>query len=642
MTDLKSKVDLRDIDINAHPTLSAADWRARVEADMKGRSADKLIYKTGLGPEIQPLYTAQDLAGLPLMGAPGAPRSPQRRVICAHPEPAVTHTLAREALDGGADAIELPLYNTTGPGGVQIRALADLDAALGEIDAWTSITAGGAFDAAAALLIARWQRRGIEAPLGALNADPLGALAAGRPLPWGLDVALSRLAMLARYTHDHLPGVTAVAVDTTPYHHAGATPAQDIAYALATGVAYLRALVKGGLGVDEAAAQIVFRFSLSPEQFTEIARLRAARALWSRVLEVAGGRPAPMRQVTRLSPRSLTRRDPWVNMLRDTAASFAGIVGGAEALISTPFDAALGRPEALGRRAARNTPLILCQEAGLDAVADPAGGAYLIEALTAQLAEAAWSIFQEIEAEGEMAEALRGGRVKASLDAAWRARLARLARRQDEITGVSAFASTAPRLTREAVTRPLSPQVAEPIEFEGFEDRLKAAGEGFPLSALIAVDEPYEIPAPTPHTLAEPFERLMDAAESKGVSALLANLGALAQHTARATFSENLLHAGGIKVTHSPPHIEAADVAAALKASGARIVVLCGSDALYEAHAADVAARLKAAGARDVLLAGKPGALEGALRAAGVDRFIHLGGDALETLTYLLRREGAL
>ncbi|NEA13363.1 methylmalonyl-CoA mutase, partial [Streptomyces sp. SID10692] len=236
------------------------------------------------------------------------------------------------------------------------------------------------------------------------------------------------------------PELRAVAVDALPYHEAGGSAGEELGLSLATGVAYLRALTGAGMSVEAACGQLEFRYAATADQFLTIAKLRAARRLWARVAEASGAPAAgAQRQHAVTSPVMMTRRDPWVNMLRTTLATLGAGVGGAESVTVLPFDHALGLPDAFARRIARNTSTILIEESHLARVVDPAGGSWYVERLTDELAAAAWAFFQETERAGGLPAALRSGMVAERLAATWAARSAKLARRKEPITGVSEF-----------------------------------------------------------------------------------------------------------------------------------------------------------------------------------------------------------
>ncbi|MFE3938132.1 methylmalonyl-CoA mutase family protein, partial [Streptomyces goshikiensis] len=233
-------------------------------------------------------------------------------------------------------------------------------------------------------------------PRASRGADPLGHEART-----GEVLDLAEAAALARETAAAWPHVRALTVDALPYHEAGGSAAEELGLSLATGVAYLRALEGGGLGVEAALGQLEFRYAATADQFLTIAKLRAARRLWARVAEACGAPEAgAQRQHAVTSPVMMTRRDPWVNMLRTTVACMAAGVGGADSVTVLPFDNELGLPDAFARRIARNTSTILLEESHLARVIDPAGGSYYVEQLTTELAGAAWEFFQTVEKAG--------------------------------------------------------------------------------------------------------------------------------------------------------------------------------------------------------------------------------------------------
>ncbi|MCX4760263.1 methylmalonyl-CoA mutase subunit beta [Streptomyces sp. NBC_01275] len=453
------------------------------------------------------------------------------------------------------------------------------------------LDAGREVEPAAAELLRLYEERGVarDAARGNLGADPLAHEA--RTGDGGFDFA--PVAALARRCAEEYPGLRALTVDALPYHEAGGSAAQELGCSLATGVAYLRQLTEAGLSVEQACAQLEFRYAATADQFLTIAKLRAARRLWARVAEVCG---APGGQVQHAVTSSVmtTRRDPWVNMLRATVATLAAGVGGADAVTVLPFDHALGLPDAFSRRIARNTSTILVEESHLSRVIDPAGGSWYVERLTDELAHAGWEFFQSIERAGGQAAALRSGRVGEELAATWAARSAKLAKRREPVTGVSEF----PHLAERSVAREPAPE---------------PPSGGLP---RVRRDEAYE------RLRARSDAHL--AATGARPRIFLAALGPAAAHTARLTFASNLFQAGGIE-----PVTEGA-----FEDSGATEVCLCSSDALYEERAAEVAASLRAAGASQVFLAGRPG------QYPGVDAYVFAGCDAVAVLSATLDRMG--
>ncbi|MEV0383867.1 methylmalonyl-CoA mutase subunit beta [Nonomuraea sp. NPDC050643] len=560
---------------------SRDDWRALAlevlrRSGAEAASPEEALSRTTYdGVTVAPLYDLDDLPGDP--GPPGAAPYVRGARAVAGWDVRQRHAVADpEAvladLENGVTSLWLVVGDDAIPVGSLGTVLKDvyLDLAPVVLEAGTR-----AREAAEALF-------GLAEARGTTLSGNLGASGSA-----GVELALRCAAAF--------PGLRAVTVDATPYHDAGGSDAEELGCSIARGVAELRALTGGGLPVERALGQIDFRYAATADQFATIAKLRAARRLWARVAEVCGAPEAGgQRQHAVTSAAMMTARDPWVNMLRTTLACFAAGVGGAEAVTVQPFDACLGLPDAFSRRIARNTQSLLLEESGLGRVIDPAGGSWYVERRTADLAEAAWAWFQEIEAAGGIGEAapLVSARI-----AATRARRADdIAHRRLPITGVSEFPDLAEKPLRRA---PAPPGAARP-----------PAGEGLP-----------EV------RYAEPFERLRDLADGQPErpKVFLATIGPQTAHTARAAFAANLFQAGGLATETAGPGADPERIATAFAASGAAVACLCSSDKLYDQHATAVAAALREAGAKKVWLAGRG-------RYEGVDDTLYAGCDALAVL----------
>ncbi|MCW2930254.1 MAG: methylmalonyl-CoA mutase small subunit [Actinomycetia bacterium] len=625
------------------PAASREQWQRLVEGVLAksgkpgrtGLAAEQaLATEVEDGLRVQPLYTAQDAVsdgGGPDPGWPGfAPfvrggRAQGRfaagpgwdvRQQHAHPDPGRTNEAILADLENGVTS----LWLTVGGSGLPVAALPDVLEGVFLDLAGVILDAGADFAAAAEQLFALYATGPAAIPASAgtgnLGADPLGLLArTGQDA----DIArqLAQAALLAARCASEFPGVRALTVDALPYHDAGASAAQELGLSMSTAVAYLRELTQSGLTADQAAGQLEFRYAAVADQFLTIAKLRAARRLWSRVAEACGiaSEGAAQRQHAVTSTVMMTERDPWVNMLRTTVACMGAGVGGADAITVLPFDSALGLPDDFARRIARNTQAILLDETNLARVVDPAGGSWYVEQLTDQLARAAWDWFQQAERAGGQHAALRSGLIAERIEQNWAKRSANLARRREPITGVSEF----PNLGEQPVIR--DPAPARP-------------GGGLPRVRRAAAFE----------ALRSRSDALL-AATGARPKIMLAALGPAAVHTARSSFAANLFQAGGIETplfelalceaaggsTTEKPDLQA--LAAAFTASGARVACICSSDALYAEYAEAAAAALKAAGARRVVLAGRPGDRREAYQSAGVDDFGYAGGDAVATLT---------
>jgi len=602
----------------AENSFTESDWRDAVEKALKGAAFETLISKTDDTISIRPLYQSARDAVAQAGRATGTRWRITQRID--HPNPAEANRLALGDLAGGADALDLVFADSASAFGYGLRN-ADtvmLKTALSGVflDGIHIRLSPGPHGSRVAPAFAEtvvalgYAPSSIDVDFG---LDPIGALATRGDLAERWSQVAPRIAALISDLKSR--GFTGrfLSADGRPYHGAGATEAQELAAVLATGIAYLRALEAAGIELDEAAAAIGFAVAVDADQFLGIAKVRALRRLWSAACQ-ACGLEAPVAHIhAETSWRMMTRRDPWVNMLRTTVAAFAAGIGGVNSLSVLPFTAALGLPDGFARRVARNTQTMLLEETNLYRVADPAAGSGFVETLTEDLAAEAWAGFQEIERAGGIVAALTEGSLQRRISEARAKRRAAIEKRRKPITGTSEFPNIA---EKPVITLPVAPWPAAQPHAD----------------AALRIE-------PLPQVrLAEPFEALRDASEAHAAKtgtaprAFMANLGRIADFTTRSTWMKNLFEAGGIEAPGNDGFTDVSTVARAFRDSGAGIACLCSSDAVYAEMAADVARALKEAGAAHVVLAGRPGDQEDALRSAGVDGFVFAGRDIITAL----------
>ncbi len=508
-------------------THTRADWEAAAAAVLR---KSRLLATDDADSEVWARLTRTTLDGLavPPLGTPELLED--------------LETSGRPTRVGGWDVVTRPSDNE--------RALADLDT--GATALWVAADADLAALLAGVLLdLAPVVLDGAAPDQARAFLDVLGYAEPALGTNLGADAAgehLVEIAGLARKA-----GVLAAVVDGTTVHDRGASDVQELGYAVAVAARALRTLTRAGFPVDEAAGLLELRLAATDEQFVTIAKLRAARRLWARMLELSGvDAPGQVRIHAVTSRPMLSAYDPWVNMLRTTVAAFSAGVGGADAITVVPFDSPLGEPDGFGRRIARNTSHLLVSESHLGRVADPAGGAYAVEKLTDDLALAAWEELGRIESDGMDALAERIADVVARRDD-------QVAHRTRPITGLTEF----PNL---AETRPTRTGPGDDVR------RYGAA-----------------------------FEALRDEPPSAPV--FLATMGTVAAHTARAMFAGNLFAAGGIAVE---PAGATDGVDAVLAAyDGQSVVCVCGTDPAYAEWGTALVDALREAGARHVIVAGK-------------------------------------
>jgi methylmalonyl-CoA mutase len=605
------------------PPATYDDWRKLVDGVLKGAPFEMLVGKTSDGLVIEPIYPrARGVA--PLAGrAAAAPWQIMQRID--DPDAAKANAQALHDLENGAVGLTLVFAGANGARGFGLEPTVEalekiLDGIF--IDAAMSIDLQiGPQSRMVATHLAEYLKRKGVAPAACdirFGLDPIGACAVwgSSPYSWPEIVpaftgAIKTLAALG------FRGPFAVA-DGRVIHDAGGSEAQELAFVLATGLAYLRAIEGAGVALEAAQDMIHARLAADADQFLTMAKFRALRLLWARVEQACGLTPKPLFVTAETAWRMLTHRDPYVNMLRATVATFSAGLAGANSITVLPHTLALGLPDQFARRVARNTQLILLEESNLARVTDPAAGSGGIEGLTQQLCETAWSLFQETEKAGGLFAALEQNLIQRKVAATRAAREANIARRKDVLTGASKF----PNLHEDQV----------------------AVLDAKPIALVPYGEAKFKFDALAPMRLAAPFEALRDKSDrilkNSGTrpKIFLANLGTPADFTARASFAKSLFETGGIEAVDTEGFSDPASLTTAFKASGAALACLCSSDKVYARQATAAATALQNAGAKHIYVAGRPGEQEPSLRAAGVNDFIFAGGDALATLQEAYRR----
>ncbi len=601
-------------------------WARRAVAGLKGRPLESLTAKTYDGIAIAPVEARAE-APAPMPGHGQGWQSLQRIDV---PDFGAANAQALEDLENGAEGLCLvwPDSIAAGRHGVPVtdaRKMARLFEGVHLDLIHLRLDAGRFGRPAAALMADFYEARPLDLARARLSLclDPVGAFSLA-----GRLIEPSTLSGRMAETFRRLDGAghksDIFAADTRAWHGAGASEAQELGLALAAVAEYLRLLETGGMGPEAAFSRIALVLAADADQFLTIAKFRAARLLWARLAETLGQTDAPLVLHGETSSRMMTRHDPHVNLLRTTTAAFAAGIGGADTVTVLPFTAALGLADPFARRMARNIQSILKEEAGLGEVGDPAAGSGHLEALTLALAEKGWDVFRAVEKAGGLIKALIDGKVQAMIADVSQRRSGDIARRKAGLTGLSEFPDFNEK-TAAVLTMDLAADWAKGSAFD------KPGGDAKTV-ACAALEQA---------SLGAAFERLRDRADAiagagRRPTVFLANLGAMADFNARATWMKNLLAAGGITAVAGEGGENVQAIVTAFAASGGRIACLCSSDRLYERMAGEAAKALIAAGAAEVLMAGRPGENEASLKAAGVDRFAFAGMDVVALLSQLL------
>ena len=419
---------------------SEGAWLKLVEKTLKGAGPETLISRTRDGIEIAPLYRQGPTAPVRKAPAADAARPWDIRASVKHPDPVRANAQVLEDLENGAASVLLKL-DPKGKSGIAVASKDGLarvlDGVLLDI-APIALNAGFAGPEAADWLADLAK----GAPGAELNfhLDPLTAFVTKGASPGPVESHLIHAATTAVRLGRAYPKAGLFMASGRIAHEAGGAEAQELAHALACAIAYVRALIRAGATPDQAFGGIVIGLSGTADYFAAIAKLRAARILFAKLAAASGAAPVPARIEVRSSHRMLSALDPWTNMLRLASVCFGAGVGGADAIALGNFTDALdGQPTSFARRQARNTQLVLMEEAHIARVADPAGGAWFLETLTDRMARAAWAKFQAIEAAGGIIAALESGAPQADIAAAAAAEAEAVRSGARQILGVTKF-----------------------------------------------------------------------------------------------------------------------------------------------------------------------------------------------------------
>ena len=620
---------------------SIAQWKRTVEAELKGIPFEKkLVTKTFEGVAIQPLYTRVDLASLTATSSrPGEvpflrgirPYGYKKHSWYTCQEVAAATTAEFNAsltadLMHGQDCVVLDAEK------IVVDTPQKLAAALAGVELTAVpvyLRAGADTTTLATQFLELAGSRGVTTGrlAGAVTADPLAVWARDGGLPASLDSLYDALASWTRRSAEDAPRLKTIGVDAALWGDAGATAIHELAFALAASAEYLRALAFRKVSPEVAGVRMQFRFAIGPQFFSEIAKFRAFRPLWTRVLSAFGVSPqlasgASMNAVT--GGWNKTRLDQHVNMLRVTTEALSAVLGGVDALHIAPFDELSGRTDDFSRRIARNVHTLIAEEFSFTQTADAAGGSWYVEKLTDEFARKAWALFQDIEGRGGFAAALRAGYPQQLVAKAAAEKADAIAKRRLGLVGTNLFPNLRERPLVHAAAAPAGKVVFAP---------------GTAITPVVAC------------RAAEPFEALREASDAFAArtgarpKVFLAKMGPPLQHKARADFSAGFFATGGFEALAKQSFETAAAAATAAVASGASVVVLCSTDETYPELVPAFAQAVKAAKpAITVVLAGLPAdaAVVTAFRTAGVDEFIHVRANVPQVLANLLKKIGAL
>ncbi|WP_010284528.1 methylmalonyl-CoA mutase family protein [Bacillus timonensis] len=619
------------------PSIDYEIWKQEAEKSLKGKPIEKLHKKTYESIILKPIYTKEDVQHIPfpkempgegtnvrgskLTGYLKSPWHVSQAVDIQTPKE--FNLAIKEALQNGQTMIHFTLEQKDNPGeGLALHTEEDISIAF---DGVSLTTTPVLIDAQTDLLpflalIDSYVKK--EHLSGTIGMDPLSLLVEKGQLPTKPEIAYDQLAESIKWAMKNQPKLKTILVKGDPYHNGGANAVQEVAYAVGTGIEYLSELLERGLSVNEIASQMTFSFSIGSNVFMEISKLRAARIIWSTVIDAYGGSAdsSTMHIHARTSAFTKTVHDPYVNMLRSTIEAFSAIVGGIDSLHVSTFDEPIKKPDSFSRRIARNTQSILREESFLNKVIDPGGGSWYVEALTSELAEKAWELLNEVESQGGMLEALKTGSIQESIATVLTERQENVNHRKEKIVGTNTYAN----IHEKAV------------------DYIEPASEKEQANPVFSIKR---IPSVR---ISENFEKLRKASNyflrttGKRPRVGLLNLGPIPDHKPRADFISSFFEAGGFEVLKNDGYLTVEDAITGAKTMNLTTFIFCGKDDSYKKMVPVICRELKVS-KQDIrfYVAGKQeNELELQLRNAGINDFIHIGTDCFTFLQQLQHEMG--
>jgi len=460
-----------------------AEWRELAAKELKGTDPDDLVWHTPEGIDVPPLFTAEDLEGLEQVDSlPGvepflrgvratmyANRPWTLRQYAGFSTAQESNAFYRRNLAAGQTGLSVAFDLAThrgydsdhprvvgdvGKAGVAIDSVEDMKILFDGIPLdrmSVSMTMNGAVLPVLASFIVAAEEQGVseEQLSGTIQNDILKEFMVRNTYIYPPEPSMRIVADIIAYTAERMPRFNSISISGYHMQEAGATAEQELAYTIADGLEYVRAARSRGLDVDAFAPRLSFFFAIGMNLFMEVAKLRAARLLWSRVMrQFDPKKPASLmlRTHCQTSGVSLTEADPYNNIVRTAYEALAAVLGGTQSLHTNAFDEALGLPTDFSARIARNTQLILSEETGVPRVVDPLGGSYYVEWLTSTLAERAWGLIEEVEELGGMTSAVTSGLPKLRIEESAARRQARVDRGEEVVVGVNKYRVADPEL----------------------------------------------------------------------------------------------------------------------------------------------------------------------------------------------------
>lgn len=596
------------------PPISYDIWRAKVDADLKGVPFEKkLVWRTNEGFNVQPMYRREDIAELKTTNsAPGefpyvrgtkATNHWLTRQEILDTDPVEANKKAIDVLGKGVNSIGFIVKEPSTETIAQL--LANIDLASTEINFTCCPSKAAAL--AKSLVDYLVDHKAENIFHGSIDYNPFK-----RAFRHGVTMDNAQIATDAKLLLNivaPVEGLRCLAVDSVMFNNAGAYIFQELGYALSWGAQWLTLLTDAGLNATEVASRIKFNMGISSNYFMELAKFRAARMLWAQIAAQYSASEDAAKMVAHATTSTFNQTiyDAHVNLLRSQTEAMSAALAGVDSITVTPFDTPYKTPDEFSERIARNQQLLLKEESHLDKVVDPAGGSYYVETLTVSIASEAWKLFLDIEEKGGFTACVTSGAIQADVNASATKRHQDMARRKEILLGTNQF----PNFNEFAT---------EKIEkTEGCKHSCGCAEGGDSEKILNTARQ------------ASDFEalRLATEAAANRPKAFMLTIGNLAMRLARAQFSSNFFGCAGYEIIDNIGFESIEDGINAALEKKADIVVLCSSDDEYATFAPEAYQKLN--GRAEFVVAGAPACTD-ELKALGIENFIHVRSNVLETL----------
>jgi methylmalonyl-CoA mutase len=716
MTNNELKLD-GDIDLRSDFSDSSfEDWKIFVEKELKGVPFEKkLIYKTYEGINLKPIYTKEDIIDLHYVkNLPGGDNYLRGTKTCGYTKnsweisqeiPVADsdefNLALKYDLSRGQNSIVFTLDKATllgldadyakvvevGNGGLSLSEVNSFSRALKDVDlcsfpfhmncGFSALQLIMLFNAY--LINEKYNKNRIS---GSVYADPLSWWIINGDLPIELNLAFDRLGIVTNWARENIPNIKTIGANGIPYHNAGANTIQELAFTLASAVEYVNQLLIRGYNIDDVCSRIRFSFGIGTFYFMEVAKLRAAKMLWSKIVESYGGNKESQKMYihVRTSKFNQTVFDPFVNTLRTTTETFSAIIGGVDSITTNTFDEPFGNPNEFSRRLARNTQLILKEESHLDSLIDPAGGSYYIEKLTDEVAQASWKLFQNVQSMGGIVDALMKGFPQKEVEKTLIEKKSDVSKRKSIVVGTNSYANILEQKLEFGLAklekifkerseylqkyRTSGCQEKNHLVLEKLEKLIDSSDseiinlgtEAVQLGATLGelakatraktssstnITPIYEI------RISEQFEELRDQSlyfEKKIGSkpkVFLVTMGALSQYKTRADFAKGFFEVGGFEIIYPSGFGTIKEAVNSALLSNVKVVVICSTDETYPELVPEIVKGIKEKDPSILtLLAGYPKEQVESYKQIGIDDFIFLGADVVKILSSVMQKIG--